>query len=141
MGQARKLIRELFDRIVYKKAKQDTGGYIGKFDTIEELVDDGLLAIDFKELFVSIDSNLHLLLCNEDKKYLVFFDTVLAYINFNRGYLCGRYGESLPFVNPDTAQINFIVIRDTESHPLLIGWIKQGKLKYVPWEDEKNEIC
>ena len=145
MSEARKLLKELLNRVIKKRKEDVVEDYLNRFKAIESLIEADMLAVNFEEIFVVFDSKIHMLYCNNDKKYLAFFDTLLAYINLNRGFLSGKGEKDLPMVKPEEAQINFLVTSINPHHkdkavPTLVGWAKQKELRYVPWkEQEKKE--
>lgn len=130
MKESTRLLKELLNRAIGKKQKTTTEEYAKRFEAIETLIDHDLLAVDFKDIFVTMDVKIHLLFSGDDRKYLAFFDSMLAYINMNRGLLSGMTDEKYPFINPKDAQVNFLVITrhpksGKEYEPLLIGFAKQ----------------
>ncbi len=144
MKDSKKLLKELLNRVIRKRKKDVVEDYLNRFKAVESLIDGDLLAINFEEMFVVLDSKIHLLYHSNDKKYLAFFDTLLAYINLNRGFLSGKGEKDLPIVKPEEAQINFLVTSVDQNNrskaiPILVGWAKQKQLRYVLWKEKKQQ--
>ena len=145
-GAISRLLSNLFSR----RKKDYVQIYLSRFETLEVLVLNELIGIDFKECYVSVDASVHIQYMNDRKSYEAFFDTVRAYIN----YLRGMNGMSL--VNYDD-RINFCVTLKQEirfdmntgeyyDKPIkkynicIIVYYQSGKLEYVPFkETEENQ--
>lgn len=136
-------------RIIGRLFSRERGGctqvYLKRFESIEKLVRNGLLAVDYGENLAVLDASVHLLYMNDDRGYAAFFDTLRAYINFRRGM------AGIEEMTREEDRINFMVtIRRAQfvddetgeyfSPPkesteiLLIGYFQNGKVDYAPYE-------
>lgn len=121
--------------------------YLSRFETIDKLIESGLLAIDLCRRYVCLDTSLHIQYMNSKEKYVRFFDNLRVYIN----YRLGMEGQSM--LNPED-RLNFgVMLKQTilynadtgevydipkiEYHTLIVGINQNGMVEYDTY-DEKN---
>lgn len=124
--------------------------YLERFASLDKLIADDRIAIDFKQKLVVLDTSMHLLYMDDDRKYAAFFDTIRAYINFSRG----RIG--IEEVVKHTDRINFMVMLkqykefneetgdfydppQETAKTILVGYYQHGKVDYAVYEEDKIE--
>ena len=138
-------VSRLIGRLFGRKRHGCTQVYLKRFESIEKLVRNGLLAVDYGENLAVLDTSVHLLYMNDDRAYAAFFDTLRAYINFHRGM------AGMEEMTCSEDRINFMVtirrsqLVDDETGEyffppketmeiLLVGYFQNGKVDYSPYE-------
>ena len=137
-----KVLKQLFR----KKKKTAVPVYLKRFETIQKLIDDDRIGIDFKQKLVVLDSSIHMLYKNDDRKYNSFFDTMRAFLNTYRGALGIK--ELIELED----KIDFMVVLKEElffdhesgeffsppkktAKTLLVGYYQNGKVDYTDYEE------
>lgn len=142
-------IKRVVKQLFRKRKRSAVPIYLKRFETIQKLIDQDLLGFDFKQKLVVLDSSIHALYLNDDRKYAAFFDTLQAYMNAFRGALGIE-----EFIDKDD-RINFMVVlkqyigfdletgdffspaKETVS-TLLVGYYQDGKVDYAVYEPPKE---
>lgn len=146
----RKILKELFRRFFGKHRKDAVGAYLDRFETIEKLIADDRIAIDIVKCYVALDASVHRLYMNDDRKYLAFFDTLRAYINYSRGYQGIKtllqpedridFGVMYKLYKAfDLEKGEFYPRPKAEFKTLLVGYVQDGQIEYTVWKEVKAE--
>lgn len=135
-GRIIRLIRQLFTQ----RTKDYVPVYLSRFETIEKLIAEDLLAIDLENRYVCIDASLHIQYMNNDRKYVAFFDNLRAYMNFHFGQMQKQmitpedrinFGVMLKQTRMyDTDTGEFYDQAQVEYHTLIVGINQHNKVEY-----------
>lgn len=124
--------------------------YFSCFDSIWELIEKDLIGINLERRFVVLDSSVHLLFFENDKKYAAFFDKIRAYMNISMGMM-GR-GEMIG--HEDAIDFNVVMKRvvymdeygmipndgvKTHIDTILVGKYCNGEVNYVSYTPSEED--
>ena len=124
-------------------------GTAERFETLEKLISNDRIGIDFRQKLVVLDSSIHLLYLNDDQKYAAFFDTVQAYMNMCRGAI-GIKELITPEDKIDFSVVlkQYVVI-DVKSgefydppkestKTLIVGYYQNKKVDYIQYQENQE---
>ena len=142
-------IRQIMGRLFKRRHKDYIPVYLSRFETIDKLIEGGLLAIDLESRYVCLDASLHIQNMNSDRKYTAFFDNIRAYMNFHLGLL------RQPMIEPEDRLDFGVMLRQTirydaeageyfdpprmKYHTLLVGANQNGRIAYEPYESKSPQ--
>lgn len=140
----------LAKQLFRKKERSAIPIYTKRFETLEKLIADDRIGIDFEQKLVVLDVSIHVLYIGKDREYAAFFDTVQAYMNMCRGALGIREliesNDRINFMvvmkkyqsfNMETAEF-FDPAKET-TKTLLVGYYQNEKVEYCVYEEDKKE--
>lgn len=123
--------------------------YISSFDSITQLIEKDLIGINIERRFVVLDSAVHLLFFENDKKYAAFFDKIRAYMNIALGEM--GIGEMIDREHAIDFNVvlkrlvymdEYAMIPDggvkTHIDTILVGRYCNGKVNYVSYDADKE---
>lgn len=124
--------------------------YLSCAESISSMIEKDLIGINLEKRFVVLDSYVHLLFFEDEKKYSAFFDKIRAFIN-----IClGELGREEMIEPEDAIDFNVVMKRliymdeygnipdggvKTHIDPILVGRYQYGKVDYVSYRKESEE--
>lgn len=134
-----------FCNAVFRKRKKDyIPVYLKRFEAVDKLLEEGLMAVNLEQNFVAVDASVHMMYMNSQSKYNAFFDTVRAFINFKRGCLgmeMVKYNDRIDFavmirhtsyIDENTGELYDVPKENI--HPVAVGFYMAGDTVYAPYK-------